>query len=458
MRSLSRPVIWMIVGMLLAADVLILLPSLAQCRQGWLQQRLGMAELALSARSRGSPADRLRNAGTTAVRLDIPGQPPDAIGDTAQLAAEPVDLRSESPLAGMGRALGALIDAKTSMLVVQSASALQPSATITAQFDRAPLTAALRTEAFRIAAAALLLSALAGLLLYRALTVLLLRPLQRLSTGIVATANAAAQPMHAASAGMSDSPTAAMASLTRLQSRLRIGQWRQARLGAMAAAIVKTSHDLRGVLSPALLTAERLQMSADPSVKRGGDILVRAVERAADLMKRAVELAREVPLVAPRTRLFLRPLVEDSAERARASRTSLAVENAVSDDIEADADPAGLATVLDLLLRFAGDAGARRARVTAEFEPQELVVIVTDDGPGLSDAQRDSVFVVPAGPEASPEQTARLGPAIARDLMRAQGGDATLLSTSSAGTSFRLTLAGARGSASAANRTADAQR
>jgi hypothetical protein len=43
-------------------------------------------------------------------------------------------------------------------------------------------------------------------------------------------------------------------------------------------------HDIRGALSPALLTADRLLTHADPAVQRAGDIVVRAVERAAALL------------------------------------------------------------------------------------------------------------------------------------------------------------------------------
>jgi hypothetical protein len=43
-------------------------------------------------------------------------------------------------------------------------------------------------------------------------------------------------------------------------------------------------HDIRGALSPALLTADRLLGHADPVVKRAADIMVRAVERSAALL------------------------------------------------------------------------------------------------------------------------------------------------------------------------------
>lgn len=43
-------------------------------------------------------------------------------------------------------------------------------------------------------------------------------------------------------------------------------------------------HDLRGALSPALLTADRLLANADPKVQRAGNIMVQAVERSAALL------------------------------------------------------------------------------------------------------------------------------------------------------------------------------
>ena len=40
-------------------------------------------------------------------------------------------------------------------------------------------------------------------------------------------------------------------------------------------------HDLRGILSPAMLIADRLQSHEDPAVQRAGEVVNRTVERAA---------------------------------------------------------------------------------------------------------------------------------------------------------------------------------
>jgi hypothetical protein len=52
------------------------------------------------------------------------------------------------------------------------------------------------------------------------------------------------------------------------------------RLAALETQVAALRHDLHGILSPALLTADRLLNSPDPSVRRAGEVMVRTVERA----------------------------------------------------------------------------------------------------------------------------------------------------------------------------------
>ena len=59
--------------------------------------------------------------------------------------------------------------------------------------------------------------------------------------------------------------------LAAMQHELRAALWRNARLAALGTVVAKVSHDLRGILTPALLTAERLQLNTDPKVQRAGE-------------------------------------------------------------------------------------------------------------------------------------------------------------------------------------------
>ncbi len=69
-------------------------------------------------------------------------------------------------------------------------------------------------------------------------------------------------------------------------SRGQAAELRSAEL-ALASRIEqqrRLRHDIRGVLSPILLTADRLVNHSDPAVQRSGAILVRTVERATVLL------------------------------------------------------------------------------------------------------------------------------------------------------------------------------
>ena len=45
-------------------------------------------------------------------------------------------------------------------------------------------------------------------------------------------------------------------------------------------------HDLRGILSPALLTADRLTTSQDPVARRAGETMVATIDRAEERLRR----------------------------------------------------------------------------------------------------------------------------------------------------------------------------
>ena len=49
-------------------------------------------------------------------------------------------------------------------------------------------------------------------------------------------------------------------------------------------------HDLRGALSPAMLTADRLLAHPDPTARRYGEVISQSVERAAQLLETPVPL------------------------------------------------------------------------------------------------------------------------------------------------------------------------
>ena len=59
----------------------------------------------------------------------------------------------------------------------------------------------------------------------------------------------------------------------------------EARLHDMTRAATQLRHDLRGILSPAMLMADRLAMSDDPVSRRAGEAMISTIERAEARLK-----------------------------------------------------------------------------------------------------------------------------------------------------------------------------
>ena len=56
--------------------------------------------------------------------------------------------------------------------------------------------------------------------------------------------------------------------------------------------VLTCSHDMRGILSPALLTADRLTGHADPAIRQQAEAVAQAIEQATKRWQPAVALAR----------------------------------------------------------------------------------------------------------------------------------------------------------------------
>jgi signal transduction histidine kinase len=450
-RRLATRLAWLTAAVVLLVEASFLVPSLVRRRQEWLDRRITEAQLAAvsATLAPGGMVDQptreelLRLAGAEAIYLEQPGHPAIVLSDGRGLPdAEALDLRQETGIAAVARTLSTLVSAQDGLLAVASANLLHRDVTVTAVVHAKLLHEALARHLRRFGTISLSVAVAAGLLLYLVLLLLLVRPMRRLTESIAAFR---ADPERSVTLDVAPRPrwqldeiSAAASELAAMQRELRAALWRNARLAALGTAVAKVNHDLRGILSPTMLTAERLQAHADPAVKRAGDILLRAVERAAELTGRTLDFAREEPIALPHRRLQLRQTVEDAAAQVQIAFPALVVENRVPPDIAIEADQESLVRVFTNLLRNAAEAAASRVTVTAAIEPAELAITVADDGPGLPDAVRASLFrpFVSGGRRGS----TGLGLAIVHDLIRAHGGDVVLLESGSSGTHFRLTL------------------
>jgi signal transduction histidine kinase len=227
--------------------------------------------------------------------------------------------------------------------------------------------------------------------------------------------------------------------LSVMQDELRAALWRNARLAALGTAVAKISHDLRNILSSALLVADRLQETDDPAAQRAARTLIPAVERAAELVSRTVDFAREGPPAINRSRVVLRELVDEAASAMRPEENEIVIGNEVPCSVVLPLDRAQIYRVLMNLLRNAIEAGAKKIAFSVEVENGLVSLLVEDNGPGLPEKVKQNLFKPFTG--SGRRGGTGLGLAIARDLVRAHGGDLVVRRTDQWGTVFLMGLA-----------------
>lgn len=111
-------------------------------------------------------------------------------------------------------------------------------------------------------------------------------------------------------------------------------------------------------------------------------------------------------------------------------------QNDVPAELEVNADREQLFRVLNNLGRDVCQAGAATLGASAQGNAGSVTLDIIDDGPGLTPRAR--LFQPFAG--STRAGGSGLGLVIARDIMRAHGGDIALLRSGEGGTTFRLTL------------------
>ncbi len=293
-------------------------------------------------------------------------------------------------------------------------------------------------------------SALAGVLVFFALNLFLVRPMQRITNAMERFRADPEDPeARVILSGRRDEIGRAEAELDRMQADLRIALNARARLAALGEAVAKINHDLRNMLTSAQLASERLAALKDPQVSQALPRLERALDRAVKLASDVLTYGKTQEAAPEPRRVRLAEAVEEAAEEARLSDKHVRLDCEVKPAVEIVADPDQLHRMLVNLLRNAREAiehqtGRRTAgRVAVSLREQGgmSLVTVSDNGPGLPERARQRLFQPFAG-SGRPEG-AGLGLAIARELAQGHGGDLSLAETGPKGTAFVLRLPGA---------------
>ncbi len=450
--TLSGRVLWLTVVIILVMELIVMLPGLGRERQTWLWDRVAHAHLATypleqsgAALSPAAQDSLLAFSQVDEIILKEPGQPVLTLRSSHPIP--PVDrsvvLTDETLLYSTWRAVLHLAGLGGHEMQIIAPSPLEQNAVLEVTVNEAPLDADLHAYAQHAFTVTVIMALVTGLLIFAVLDRLLVRPMRIITTSIINFREDPEQESASDLAWLGNRPedeiSGAARELKSMQDEMRAALWRNARLAAVGTSVAKISHDLRNILSSALLVSDRLQTINDPTIERASRTLVSAVERAAQLVTRTVDFAREGPPPVVRSAVPLYELIEEAALVVRPVDSGVTIQNEVPEALVLPLDRAQIYRVLVNLMRNAAEAGAKIIRVTTESRSGVTRMRVADDGPGLPLRVQDRLFQ-PFTSSGRYGGTG-LGLAIARDLIRAHGGDLVLEETGPRGTVFAMDLA-----------------
>jgi len=443
--GLSSKLLFLTILFVMLAEVLIYVPSIANFRLNWLNDRLAAAHtaaLVLDAAPSGmvpeSLAKRiLQSIGARAVAMKMGTQRRLlAASDMPPQIDRDIDMRQVSWWRATIDAFDTLLFCEPGDVMRLIGPAPMGGDFLEIVLDETPLRKAMLTFSVNILLLSLVISGITAMLVFFALHYLLVRPMWRITDNMVAFRADPENPSRIiAGSGRRDEIGTAEEELAAMQRELASMLHQKSRLAALGLAVSKINHDLRNLLASAQLFSDQLSNLPDPKVQRFAPKLMRALERAIAFCQSTLSYGAAQEAPPERKTIEVEPLIEEVHEALGLGldvpiRWIVAVERGLT--VEADHDQ--LFRVLVNMARNAVQAlearGTRdpardQIRITGRREGSVVVIEVSDTGPGVSEKARTHLFQAFQGSTRS--GGVGLGLAIAAELVRAHGGEIRLV-------------------------------
>jgi signal transduction histidine kinase len=453
LNSLSGRFLILTTVFVLIAELLIFVPSVARFREDYFLNRLERAQIASLTLLAGDmimpelESELLKNAGVYNVvlrrdevrQLILSSPIPAPIHKTFDMRDPPASMLIRDAMIG-------LWDTEERVFRVIGNPVQDGGTLIEITLPSAPLREALIDYGIRILILSAIISIVTAGLLFLAVRRFIVKPIKGVVDHMQAYAKAPedARLIIMPNAGVTELREAEEA-LASLQTQLTGALKQKERLAQLGGAVSKISHDLRNILTSAVLFTDRIDASEDPTVRRLAPKLVNSITRAVNLCESTLTFGRaEEP--APRlTRMSLAETVDDviAGERLAVGDHDMSFSEDIPMGMNVRADAEQLYRVIGNLVRNA------RQAIIASGEPGEISVVgsendkcwqiaVTDTGPGLPKTAQEHLFKAFQGGTTS--GGSGLGLAIAAELVRGHGGRLDLDRTDERGTRFVISL------------------
>ena len=463
-RSLSGRLLIVTVIVVMLIEVAIFVPSVARFREDYLMERVRRAEIAaltVLAAPDGMVGTELEDelmarAEVLNVVVRREGVRQMVLSSDEPLAVtRTYDLREPMIGALIVDALSQIFDPDHGVIRVIAYAPADMGKELEITLKSDPLVEAMRAYGLRILRLSLVISLFTAAVVFFAVRLAVVRPISRVIANLKAFSENPEDPARIIRPQSRVGEVAeAERALAEMQRDVHAALKARARMAALGEAVAKISHDLRNILGTTQLMADRLEMSRDPIVARTAPKLMSSLDRAIRLCQSTLTYgkAEEAP---PETRtIALAELVEDVIEGLGLGQGDSAVSCVIDVEPETmvEADQEQLYRVLSNLARNAVEAirgTGRPGRLTIAADPDEdrVEISVIDTGPGMPAKAREHLFKPFRG--GTRREGTGLGLAIAEELVRANGGELTLVASTTAGTEFRIVLPGAAEAAAA---------
>ena len=440
--GLSAKLLVLTVLFVMLAEVCIYVPSIANFRLTWLNNKLGAAYTAALV---FEAAPDVPDAVSRQVLDSIGGRAlAMKMGQQRRLlaTAEPpgevlqdVDTREMKPMRAIMEAFRTLLFAKDADLLRAMGPAPMGGQFIEIVIPEGPLRSAMWLYSRNVMLLSIVISAISAALVYFALHYLFVRPLYRITGNMMKFRADPEDPTRILlPTRRRDELGFVEHELAEMQRDLAATLQQKTRLATLGLAVSKINHDLRNLLASAQLFSDRLAGLPDPQVQRFAPKLMRALERAIAFCQSTLSYGRAQEPPPDRRAVALMELIEDVRETLGLQPDSrIGWITSVERGLIVEADHDQLLRVLLNLARNAmqaletrapNDAARDQVRITGRREGAVVIIEVADTGPGFSDQARAHLFEAFQGTR--PGGTG-LGLVIAAELVRAHGGEISLV-------------------------------
>jgi len=456
--GLSLKLITMIIAMIMIVEIVIYLPSVANFRIRWLDDRVHVAGVAarvietvpdtmdltpdmISNLLSSVPAEALvirsRETSELIERADMP----------MPVATVTADTRERGAVALIVGAMDVIVNGNDRTMRVIGEPVALSNTTVEVLMSEKTMREDMLVYSSNIFWLSLLVAIATAAAIFFFLNRLLVRPIGRMTANMIAfrktpeDANRIIVPSK-----RRDEVGTAERELAMMEEDIFSMLRQKQHLADLGLAVAKINHDLRNTLSAAQMLSDQVATLEDPQVQRLAPRLVTTLDRAINFAQSVLDYGRQKSVPPSFLEVDLRALIDESAIDAGVlSHPSINFDNQTPDDVVVNVDPDQMSRVLINIMKNAREALEAYSNADLQKElsvslnemPNCHQILVSDNGPGLPPRAKENLFVAFDG--SGRAGGTGLGLAIAKEITEAHGGKLSHVDTE-IGTTFLIEL------------------